>query len=184
MGDDMSVTDEDAATRRANRKAARAAVLPPERNVSFDHLSLEDLRQVRTDLIDQETRVSYWRRIIQARLDVVRSDITDHSPVTDLAKVLTEATSAHRRLAHISVLPADDIPPLPDLAEVWARQIPEEDPVGREQLVTDLEAAEDQLSAFRSELFRAIDVATTELIARYREQPLLALQILPTDPYR
>ena len=52
------------------------------------------------------------------------------------------------------------------------------------QAVSDLEAAEDRLSAFRSELFRAIDVATTELIARYREQPLLALQILPTDPYR
>lgn len=183
MGGDMGLTD-DAAAKRATRKAARAAVLPPERNVRFDHLSLEDLREVRTDLIDQETRVSYWRRIIQARLDVVRSDVTDHSPVTDLAKVLTEATSAHRRLAHMSVLPADDVPPLPDLAEVWARQIPENDPTATEQLISDLQAAEDQLSAFRTELFRAIDVATNELIARYREQPLLALQILPTDPYQ
>jgi hypothetical protein len=175
---------EDEAAKRANRKAARAAVLPPERNVRFDHLSLEDLRSVRADLVDQETRVSYWRRIIQARLDVVRSDVTDHSPVTDLARVLTEATSAHRRLAHMSVLPADDIPPLPDLAEIWARQIPEGDPRATTQLISDLEEAEDRLSAFRTELFRAIDVATTELIARYREQPLLALQILPTDPYQ
>ena len=183
MGDDMNY-EEDPATRRANRKAARAAVLPPERNVHFDHLSLEDLRQVRADLIDQETRVSYWRRIIQARMDVVRSDVTDHSPVKDLAKVLTEATSAHRRLAHMAVLPVDDIPPLPDLAEVWARQVPTNDPPASAKLLADLAAAEDQLSAFRTELFRAIDVATTELIARYREQPLLALQILPTDPYR
>jgi hypothetical protein len=183
MADDTNVVSDEAAQRRAARKAARAAILPPERNISFDHLSLEDLRALRTELMDQETRVSYWRRIIQARLDVLRSDVTDHSPVTDLAKVLTEATSAHRRLAHISVLPIDDIPPLPDLAEVWARQVEPGDTVATAKLVTDLESAEEQLSKFRSELFRGIDVATNELIARYREQPLLALQILPTDPF-
>ena len=183
MADDTNVVSYEAAQRRAARKAARAAILPPERNISFDHLSLEDLRALRTELLDQETRVSYWRRIIQARLDVLRSDVTDHSPVTDLAKVLTEATSAHRRLAHISVLPIDDIPPLPDLAEVWARQVAPGDTVATAKLVTDLESAEEQLSKFRSELFRGIDVATNELIARYREQPLLALQILPTDPF-
>ena len=183
MGDDANGVIDEAAQRRAARKAARAAILPPERNISFDHLSLEDLRGLRTELMDQETRVSYWRRIIQARLDVLRSDVTDHSPVTDLAKVLTEATSAHRRLAHISVLPIDDIPPLPDLAEVWARQVEPGDTVAAAKLIVDLESAEDQLSKFRSELFRGIDVATSELIARYREQPLLALQILPTDPF-
>jgi len=184
MGDDVNVVTDEAAQRRAARKAARAAVLPPERNITFDHMSLEDLRGLRTELMDQETRVSYWRRIIQARLDVLRSDVTDHSPVTDLAKVLTEATSAHRRLAHISVLPIDDIPPLPDLAEMWARQVKPGDVKGIAALISDLEAAEDQLSKFRSELFRGIEVATNELIARYREQPLLALQILPTDPFR
>jgi len=104
--------------------------------------------------------------------------------VTDLAKVLTEANSAHRRLAHISVLPVDDIPPLPDLAEMWTRQVDSSDPVATAKLIADLEGAEHQLSQFRSELFRGIDAATNELIARYREQPLLALQILPTDPFR
>ena len=35
---------------------------------------------------------------------------------------------------------------------------------------------------FGGELHRRIDLMTAELIARYREQPLLALQILPDDP--
>ena len=67
---------------------------------------------------------------------------------------------------------------------MWARQVKPGDVKGIAALISDLEAAEDQLSKFRSELFRGIDVATNELIARYREQPLLALQILPTDPFR
>lgn len=171
-----------AKARRAARKAARAATPPPERDASFDHLSLDDLRRTRADLADEETRVSYWRRIIQARLDVVRSDISESTQVADLTRVLTEARASHRRVANLSVFPVGDIPPLPDLAEVWARQANPADPLALQRLIDDLERAERELSFFRVELHRNIDAVTTELIARYREQPLLALQILPHDP--
>jgi hypothetical protein len=58
------------------------------------------------------------------------------------------------------------------------------DEVGRHRLESDLSEAEQELSQYRRELHRRIDLMTAELIARYREQPLLALQILPEDPLR
>ena len=185
--DDPSVLDAEdkaaeAKARRAARKAARAAQPPPERDASYDGLSLSDLRDARTALSTEETKVSYWRRIIQARLDVVRAQVPEGDPVADLTRVLTEGRSSVHRLAHIDVQPVDDVPPLPDLAEVWSRFVAPGDEAGRARLEADLDVAERELSSFRRELHRRIDLMTAELIARYREQPLLALQILPDDP--
>ena len=168
--------------RRAQRKAERAATPPPERSAVYDQMSLADLRAARTELSDEETKVSYWRRIIQARLDLVRLDKPDADPVADLRRVLTDATTSRHRLAHIDAGPVDDIPPLPDLAEIWARQVDPADSGSVARLDSDLDAAEKELSAYRRELHSRIDGITDELIARYREQPLLALQILPQDP--
>jgi hypothetical protein len=172
----------EAKARRAARKAARAATPPPERDASYDALSLADLRAARSELGDEETRVSYWRRIIQARLDVVRSEVPDSERVADLTRVLTDARGSVHRLAHVDVRPVDDIAPLPDLAEMWSRQVDRADAKARAKLERDLSRAEQELSAYRHELHRRIDLVTNELIARYREQPLLALQILPNDP--
>jgi hypothetical protein len=182
QGDQLDQRAAEAKARRAARKAARAAIPPPTRDAQYDHLSLDDLRQIRTELGEEETRVSYWRRVIQARLDIVRTHITDGDPVADLTRVLTDSRGSRQRLAHLDAVPVDDIPPLPDLAEVWSRQVARDDAVGTARLVRDLERAEHDLSAFRSDLHHRMDHVTNELIARYREEPLLALQALPTDP--
>ena len=59
----------------ANRPTADAGRFRavPERSPAFAHLSLDGLRAYRRALTTEEGRVSYWRRIIQARLDVVRA---------------------------------------------------------------------------------------------------------------
>jgi hypothetical protein len=184
FGDDKAAARRaaDAKARRAARKAARAAAPPPERDPAYDRLSLPDLRDLRSQLAHEETQVSYWRRIIQARLDVVRSHMPPTSPVADLARVLSDSQSAVTRLAHLDVQPVDDIAPLPDLAEVWSRQVDRTNDIAVAALEEDLGEAEEELSAYRRELHHRIDLVTDELIARYREQPLLALQILPNDP--
>ena len=181
---DAAARAADAKARRAARKAARAAQPPPERDPVYDGMSLSDLRDARTALSAEETKVSYWRRIIQARLDLARSDVTDHSQVADLTRVLADGRSSVQRLAFIDAQPVDGVPPLPDLAEVWARVVEPDDEVGCQRLESDLSSAEQELSRYRRELHRRIDLMTAELIARYREQPLLALQILPEDPLR
>src|SRR3954468_24087552 len=59
----------------ANRPTADAGRFRtvPERSPEFAHLALEGLRAYRRALTTEEGRVSYWRRIIQARLDLVRA---------------------------------------------------------------------------------------------------------------
>lgn len=173
---------DDAKARRAARKAARAAIPPPERDHAYDHLGLDQLRELRAALGDEETKVAYWRRIIGGRLDHVRAGATDREPVADLTGVLREADQALVRLAHIDVPPVDGLHPLPDLAEVWSRRVDAADSAGIARLASDLEDATAELDEYRDEVLRRAEHVTRELIARYREEPLLALQTLPGDP--
>jgi len=180
--DEAARKAEEAKARRAARKAARAAIPPPERDRRYDHLGLDDLRDLRGRLADEEERVAYWRRIITTRLDVVRAGGVSREPVADLTIVLREAQDALARLASLDVPAVDELQPLPDLVEVWSRQVDAGDPAAVAALTADLEEAEADLTEHREELVRRADAVTRELIARYREQPLLALQSLPNDP--
>ena len=48
----------------------------PVLSEAYAHLSVDGLREYRRALSDEEHRVSYWRRILQARLDLVASGTT------------------------------------------------------------------------------------------------------------
>jgi len=164
---------------RAERKRARLARPAPTRDARYDSLDLDALRKMRTQLGDEEMRVSYWRRILQARLDVLQSDQPGTVDVADLSRVLADAPSAHRRLANISMVSAEEIAPLPDLAALWAREPDPKDLVANAAVQADLVDAEARLSRHRHKLHEEIDAVTSELIARYREDPSLALIALP-----
>ena len=169
----------------ANRPTADAGRFRtvPERSPQFAHLTLEGLRTYRRALNTEEGRVSYWRRIIQARLDLVRaSELTPGTTSDNLRGVFAEARVDTRRQALQQVVPVDDMPPLPDLAELWAREPRVDDEVYNERLINDLSKAEAQLSAYRTALHKRLAAATGELIARYREQPTLCLSALPMAP--
>jgi hypothetical protein len=180
--EDALARAEDAKARRAARKAARAAIPPPERDHAYDHLGLDQLRELRAALGDEETKIAYWRRVISGKLDSVRTGATDREPVADLSGVLHEADHALDRIAVLDVVPIQGLAPLPDLAEVWGRRAAASDPTEVAQLVADLEDAATRLEALRDEVTQRAEHVTRELIARYREEPLLALQTLPGDP--
>lgn len=154
----------------------------PKRTEQHAHLTLDGLREYRTALTAEESNVSYWRRIIQARLDVVRagSDLVSEN----LKPVLTDERIGAGRRALVDVLPSSDIPPLPDLASLWERQVDPSDIAGLAQLEADLDDAEKQLSSYRNALHVRLGDATSELIARYRDEPNLCLSALPTQPSR
>jgi hypothetical protein len=166
-----------------NRPTADRLDGPPARSPDFAHLSLDGLRHYRTTLTSEEGRVSYWRRIIQARLDLVRATENGTTAgVEDLRAMFSESRVNGSRTALVNVIPVDDLPPLPDLARVWARQPVEGDHVGNLELIHDLTKAESQLSAYRLALHRRLSSSTSELIARYHEHPDLCLSALPTQP--
>jgi hypothetical protein len=158
----------------------RAAARPvPERSAEFAGLSREGLRDYRKTLTTEEAKVSYWRRIIQARLDTVRAGALSGTDGAYLRPVLTDSRVAGSRNALLEVLPVDDIPPLPSLAELWDRSVDDNDSAAMVALEADLDVAEQQLSAYRRALHQRIGAATGELIARYRETPTLCLSALP-----
>ncbi len=166
--------------------ARKGAARPiPVRNADYAHLSIDALREYRRALTAEEGKVSYWRRILQARLDVVQAGSgardVDHA---QLRPLLTSERVGAGRSALVEVLPVDDIPPLPSLAELWDRRVEASDEAGTATLVHDLQLAEAQLSAYRNALHRRIGEATGELIARYREQPSLCLTALPLERRR
>jgi hypothetical protein len=157
----------------------------PQRNADFSHLTLDGLRTYRRAVSAEEGRVSYWRRLIQARLDVV-SDVdrvADPTSHERFRSVFAESRSASRQ-ALVNVVPVDDVPPLPDLEELWVRELRPYDSRHTARLRRDLAHAELQLSAYRAALHRKLSAATQELIARYREDPSLALTALPLTPPR
>src|SRR2546430_2251856 len=108
----------------ARPKTAHAVRPVPERNADFSHLTLDGLRTYRRAISAEESRVSYWRRLVQARLDVVSNvDATsDHTSHERFRTVFAESRAASRQ-ALVDVVPVDDVPPLPDLEELWVREL-------------------------------------------------------------
>lgn len=169
------------ATRTGERSRAATERPTPQRSPEFAHLTLPQLRTYRRALTTEENRVSYWRRLIQARSDLLAGELAveDGDALERVRGVLSEVRSPGRN-ALVEIVPVDDVPPLPDLESLWSREVPYGDVTAAEALRRDLGFAELQLSAYRTALHRRLGAATAELIARYHENPTLALTALPT----
>lgn len=155
----------------------------PERSPDFAHLSLPALRSYRQALAAEENKVSYWRRLVQARMDLI--DMTGADDTVRLQRLRTALADSRvglGRQALVEIVPIDDAPPLPDLESLWAREVGPDDRDRGTDLRKELSFAELQLSAYRAALHRRLSKATGELIARYREDPHLALIALPLPP--
>lgn len=167
-----------------------SVVVGRERRTDLAVLPLEQLRAYRGELQTEEDRVSYWRRLLHARLDVVRSDPArslrgarqDAADPQRLREALSTGPVASRRRALVRLHPSDDLPPLPDLAVLWA-SMPSDDAGAREELAGRLLAAAEHLSEYRTTLHAWLDEATGELIERYRVDPTACLVALPTRPF-
>ena len=159
--------------------ATKPPPTPPEVDPAYSGLTLDDLRDLRRELGDEEARVSYWRRIIQARIDLLTRGSSDGDIVERLTSVLAESGAVHRRLANLSVKPAGDIEALPDLHGLWTRVVDSRDTEAVAGFVEELKAVETDISALRREIHQRLDEATGQLIARYRQDPTLALTALP-----
>lgn len=147
------------------------------RDPGFRECDLAAVRRMRKGLSDEEARVSYWRRIIQARIDLLKSKERPGASGERLSRILADSRVSHRRIAALSVDSVDELPPLPDLAALWERVVPT-DADEKAALIAALSEAETRLSDYRHELHHRIDRVTAELIARYRENPALALTAL------
>jgi len=172
----ISTQDQSSAAGAARPAAGSRARPTPRHAPELAHLSLAELRAHRQELVTEEIRVSYWRRILQARLDLIIAD-NDTAALRRLGAVLTEHEEHSRRLAVQQIHVPGGAPPLPDLAALWDTSTLGEDDEGA--VVGRLADAEHQLSTYRRSLHMRLDAATGELIARYHDEPSLALSALP-----
>ncbi|GAB2872160.1 RsiG family protein [Nocardioides pacificus] len=163
-----------------NSRSTRAvqSSVPSEELASLD---LRQLRAYRQKLTDEEDRVSYWRRLTHARIDVLEAESSSGAALSfdDLVRVLGDTGAGRSRGALVQVRAAEPLPDLPELSEMWVTEV---DPTDAGQVADALErlrTAEHQLTDYRRALHERIDEATSELILRYRANPAAALDLLP-----
>ncbi|MEU5214080.1 ABC transporter substrate-binding protein [Streptomyces sp. NPDC020742] len=142
-------------------------------------LGLPELRVVRRDSQQEEADLSYLRRLLQGRIDILRAEIArrtaQHSPLLDrLPEILADLPSRHRSSArHVTVgTPhseeyrrlAEEMLGEVELSDLTARTDQElHDAMGR------LIQYERQVSRRRQSLQRTTDDCSAEIARRYRE---------------
>jgi hypothetical protein len=144
-------------------------------------MDLQALRTYRRDLQQEEDKVSYWRRLVHARLDLIAAGSHSEGSLSlpQLIRVLGDTGTGASRTALSSIRPADPLPDLPESEWIWVTEIDYHDPEAVAEATARLHAAEEKLTHYRKALFERIDEATAELIVRYREDPSAALSVLP-----
>lgn len=141
-------------------------------------MTLDRLRRYRRTLLDEELRASYWRRLLQARRDLLRSG-SEPGDRAALVETLREQRGGAGRQVILTLHPDGGMPILPHLPDLWASGVDAGDERARADLFTRLASAESVLSSYREALHRRLDRATAELVARYHEDPAQCLAALP-----
>jgi hypothetical protein len=132
-------------------------------------------------LADEEDRVSYWRRIVHARIDVLQAEARAGDVLTfeQLVQALGDTATGANRQALLGTTPADVLPQLPELERLWSVRADAHDPTSVAATVAQLRSLEEQLTVYRRALHARLDDVTAHLIDRYRQDPRAALQLIP-----
>ena len=141
-------------------------------------MTLERLRNYRRTLLSEELSTSYWRRLLQARRDLLRSAPAPGDRAA-LREALTEERPPGGRQSIMALHPAGGMPILPLLPDLWATEVAPAGSREARELTLRLTSAESVLSSYREALHRRLNRATADLVARYHEDPRLCFSLLP-----
>jgi hypothetical protein len=161
------------------QRAGGEGVLPAPRPYDFTVLQLPELRALRRDSQRDEADLSYLRRLLQGRIDILRAELArrtaPETPVVDrLSEILADAPSRHRSSArHVTLttprseeyrlLAAETLAEV-ELSDLEARTDDElHAAMGR------LIRNEQQISRRRHQLQRTADDCIGEIARRYRD---------------
>jgi hypothetical protein len=157
-------------------------------------LPLEKLRELRHEAEQEEVDLSYLRRVLQGRLDILRAELARRSGgggdlVDSLAQILTDdnggtpsprglgrhatmepsRADSHRR--HVEQLIADV-----DLSNPEAH-----DDASLQRVLETLEREEQDVSDKRRQVQSVMDACTAEITRRYRDGEADVSDLLPTS---
>lgn len=171
-----------------NRRIDR--VLAPDYLDRIEKSSMAELRTFRDDALQEETDLSYIRRLVQGRMDIIQAELDRRegggsgSLIDALPGILSdgERAPAHGLGRHSTVEPSraaehrryvEQLVADVDLSDVSAREPAE--------LMTVLEALrdeEEELSDKRRQVQRVVDACSAEVTRRYRDGEADAGQLL------
>jgi hypothetical protein len=149
-------------------------------------MPLAELRKYRETLRGEEDNVSYWRRVLYGRIDLLRK-VAERRPgehpgwlvgTEELAAALKDTATGRSRLAFMRIDSASDLPELPGLNEVWARDADPTDPQDVAEVLAALDEAAARVTAYRGQIHKRIDEATIELVSRYKNDPDACLDLI------
>lgn len=158
-------------------------VLEPEYLADLSEASLADLRKRRSTTEEVETQISYYRRLIHGRMDLLHFEVRRRGGEEErtLLEALPEILASgmilgpEPNLKHIETMP-----PLPTLTgrrlidkimdDGVLTQLPELTDEDLAEALDRLEEVETELSTQRKQLHGVIDSLQGEIIARYRTQ--------------
>lgn len=152
--------------------------------------SMVDLRVYRDEALQEETDLSYIRRLVQGRMDIIQAELDRRdgggtgSLIDALPSILAESERppAHGLGRHVVIEPSraaehrryvEQLVADVDLSDVGAREPAE--------LMTVLEALRDEeedLSEKRHKVQRVVDACSAEVTRRYRDGEADAAQLL------
>ncbi|MFD9542674.1 ABC transporter substrate-binding protein [Streptomyces sp. NPDC060022] len=145
----------------------------------FRGLRLPALRTLRRDAQRDEADLSYVRRLVQGRIDILRAELAGRSgpesPVVDrLSEILADTPSVHRSSARHVTLTTPRSDEYRQLAEDTLAEVELSDLDARtdEELLTAmgrLVRYEQQVSRRRHRLQRTVDDCSAEIARRYRD---------------
>ena len=166
---------------RKDPTARRRTITNAEASPHLADLDIPQLREYRHRLTEEEEKVSYWRRLTHARIDLLEAESRTEGTLSmdDLVRVLGDTGAGRTRKVLLSVRASDALPDLPELDDMWATEVDPHDADQVADAVRRLRDAEVQLTDYRRALHERIDEATAELIIRYRDNPSGALIALP-----
>ena len=150
----------------------------------LEQRAITDVRAMRAECQEIETGLSYLRRLVQGRLDIVgaeqqrRRSGAEPGDLSELISQLPEILADRTRAPGFGRLPQLMAPGEID-ADLTARldaivgdhdleTLPTLDDAGLSQIHDDLEAFEREVSGIRRQLFDRIDALQAEITRRYR----------------
>jgi hypothetical protein len=158
-------------------------VLEPEYLADIGEIDLDELRARRDTAEDVESQISYYRRLLHGRMDLLnfelrrRSGEEERSLLDALPEILAAGMvlGSEPNLRHIETMP-----PLPTttgrrlidkiMDDGILTQLPELADEEVNEALERLGEVEGELSAQRKQLHGVIDALQNEIVARYRSQ--------------